>query len=333
MKALSKTTRIILLAITALYVIFVMPFWGPHKIAFQQIWTNNNINYDIFWQMRFPRVLIAFCAGSIFALGGVVFQALFRNPLVSPFTLGVTSGASFGAAMYIFLGLSFSIIGLSGISLFAFLGALLSVFIVWRLAKIKRVVSTTTVLLAGVAVSFFFSSLIMFIQYISGVAQSFKISRWLMGGFFTFGYSEVANVLPFTVIGFLVIWLFSHELNLLTTGDELARSRGVDTARTSQFLIVLISFLIGGVVAVCGPIAFIGIIIPHICRLMIGSDHRYLSLASFLFGGIFLVVCDGLARVVIAPAEMPVGIITALIGGPFFVWLLVSRSSDEAVSF
>jgi iron complex transport system permease protein len=333
MKSLSRKTRLVLLALTAVYVIYVMPFWGPHKIALQQIWEKGNTSYDIFWQMRFPRVLMGFCAGSIFALGGVVFQALFRNPLVSPFTLGVTSGASFGAAMYIFLGLSFTILGLSGISLFAFLGALLSVWIVWRLAKIKRVVSTNTILLAGVAVSFFFSSLIMFIQYLSGVAQSFKISRWLMGGFFTFGYSDVLNILPFTIVGFLAIWFFSHELNLLTTGDDLAKSRGVDTARTSRFLIVLISFLIGGVVAVCGPIAFIGIIVPHMCRIFIGTDHRYLTLASFLFGGIFLVVCDGIARVVIAPAEMPVGIITALIGGPFFVWLLVSRSSDEAVSF
>lgn len=325
--------RIVCLAVLAGLVLFLAPFWGVNAIDWKDILEFSSVNRDgnIFWQMRLPRVIVGFCAGAIFALGGMVFQALFRNPLVSPFTLGVTSGASLGAALYIYWGISFTVLGLSGISYFAFLGALFSVWIVWMLARARKNTSTSTILLAGVAVSFFFSSLIMFIQYLSGVNQSVKISRWLMGGFFTFGYSEVVNLVPITLVGLLVIWYFSYDLNLLTTGDDFAKSRGVETKKVLYFLIIFISFLISVVVSLCGPIAFVGIVVPHICRLFVGSNHRYLSIATFLFGGAFLVMCDALARWVIAPAEMPVGVITALIGGPFFVWLLVRKSDDNRV--
>ena len=321
------------LSVFAGSVLFFSPFWGVNTISLKNILEFSSVNREgsIFWQMRLPRVIVGFCSGAIFALGGMVFQALFRNSLVSPFTLGVTSGASLGAALYIYLGVSFSLLGLSGISYFAFIGALLSVWVVWILARAKKNASTSTILLAGVAVSFFFSSLIMFIQYLSGINQSVKISRWLMGGFFTFGYSEVFNLVPVTLMAFLVIWYFSYDLNLLTTGEDFAKSRGVETTKVLYFLIIFVSFLIGVVVSLCGPIAFIGIVAPHICRLFVGANHRYLSLATFLFGGAFLVLCDTLARLVIAPAEMPVGVITALIGGPFFVWLLVRKSGEEAV--
>lgn len=325
--------RILCLGVIAVLVLFFSPFWGVNTISWKDVLTFSSVSREggIFWQMRLPRVIVGFCAGAIFALGGMVFQALFRNPLVSPFTLGVTSGASLGAALYIYLGVSFTLLGLSGISYFAFIGALLSVWVVWTLARAKKNASTSTILLAGVAVSFFFSSLIMFIQYLSGVNQSVKISRWLMGGFFTFGYSEAANLIPIALIGLLVIWYFSYDLNLLITGDDFAKSRGVETGKVLYFLIIFISFLIGVVVSLCGPIAFVGIVVPHICRLFVGSNHRYLSMATFLFGGAFLVLCDALARLVIAPAEMPVGVITALIGGPFFVWLLVRKSDDQRV--
>ncbi len=306
----------------------IAPLLGAKLIGFSDIFdaSKNNIDSDVFWQMRLPRVLVAFMAGAIFALSGMVFQALFRNPLVSPFTLGVSAGASFGASVYIWLGLAVSFLGISGISLFSFCGAMLSIVIVWSLAKMKGGTSVATMLLAGVAVSFFFGSLILFVQYLSGVVEAFKISRWLMGGLFVFGYKPVFDILPFALIGLCSVWYFTHELNIFTTGEELAIARGVDVERTVKILFFLISIMIGGVVSVCGPIAFIGIIAPHICRLIVGPDHRYLTPATFLFGGLFLTICDALSRSLIAPAEIPVGIITALLGGPFFLWLLVKKS-------
>lgn len=327
---LSKTMVLTLLLIVAVAVVFFSPFVGANTLSLKNVFAaqSGGVDAKIFWQMRLPRVFIAFLAGATFALCGMVFQALFRNPLVDPSTLGVSAGASFGATVYIWLGLSFTVLGISGISLFAFLGAIFSIYIVWSLSKIRYGSSISKMLLAGIVVSFFFISLIMLIQYLSDINQSFRITRWLMGGLFVFGYGPLRDVLLFSMIGFALIWYFTHELNLLTTGEEVAISRGVDVERMTRILFLLISLVIGCMVAVCGPIAFVGIIVPHICRLLIGSDHRFLTPAVFLFGGLFLTVCDTFARTVVAPAEIPVGVITALAGGPFFLWLLRGRFND-----
>lgn len=180
-------------------------------------------------------------------------------------------------------------------------------------------------LLAGVAVSFSFASLIMLIQYVSGMSESVRITRWLMGGLIVFGYDAVMSMAPLAIGGLLLVLFFRNELNLFIMGEELAISRGVNTTLTIKILFLGISIMIGGIVAVCGPIAFIGIIAPHICRLIIGPDHRYLTPATFLFGGSFLTVCDTLARTLCPPAEIPVGVITSLLGGPFFLWILIRR--------
>lgn len=327
---LSKTAVLMFLLVAAVAVVLSAPFIGANLLSMKDVFDlqSGSVDAKIFWQMRLPRVFIAFLAGATFALCGMVFQALFRNPLVDPSTLGVSAGASFGATVYIWLGLSFAVLGVSGISLFAFIGALASIYIVWSLSRIRYGSSISKMLLAGIVVSFFFVSLIMLIQYLSNINQSFRITRWLMGGLFVYGYEPLWNVLFFSLAGFAVIWYFTHELNLLTTGEELAISRGVDVAVLINVLFLLISLIIGCMVAVCGPIAFVGIIVPHICRLLIGSDHRFLTPATFLFGGLFLTVCDTFARTVVAPAEIPVGVITAILGGPFFLWLLKDRFID-----
>ncbi len=326
----NKGVVIAVLGLLSAAVILAAPFWGAQTYSLREIMTPGLGERDvqIFWQMRLPRVLVAFCVGGIFALCGMVFQAIFRNPLVCPFTLGVSAGASFGATVYIWLGLSFAVLGISGVSLFAFAGALLSIIIVWSLSRIRYGSSTAKMLLAGLIVSFFFISLIMFIQFISGVYESFRISRWLMGSLTIFGYGPLWEVWPFALAGVVVIFYFSRELNLLTTGEEIAVSRGVDVNRMVKGLFVFLSIIIGRLVAICGPIAFVGIIAPHICRLLIGPDHRYLTPATFLFGGLFLTLCDMLARTVVAPGEMPVGIITAILGGPFFLWLLHAKFNE-----
>ncbi|MCP5064124.1 MAG: iron ABC transporter permease, partial [Ignavibacteriae bacterium] len=256
------------------------------------------------------------------------FQAMFRNSLATPFTLGVSSGAAFGAALYVKLGIIFSLFGIIGQTIFAFIGALISIIIIYTLSRIKRGFSVGTMLLAGVAINFFFSSFILFIQFMSDFTESFSIMRWLMGGFEIVGYTDIYNILPFIIVGSLIIIFLSTELNLLTLGEDIAISRGVSVAKVKNTLFIATSLMVSGVISVVGPIGFVGMMIPHISRLIIGSEHRYLVFLNIIFGGAFLVLCDTLSRTLIAPAEIPVGVITALLGGPFFIWLLINNSGE-----
>ncbi len=290
-----------------------------------------SMDAEILWKIRVPRVCLAFLAGSALAASGMVFQAMFRNPLATPFTLGVSSGASLGAALYMWLGFSFGVLGVSGLSICSFTGAVLSITLVYGLTRASRGFSTATMLLAGVAVSLFFSSLILFIQYMSDITNAFRIIRWLMGGLEVVGFSAVLNLAPFAIGGMAIILLLTDELNLLTIGEDLAQSRGVDVKATKRLFFFATSLMVGGVVAVCGPIGFIGMIVPHICRLLVGAEHRKLAPACILFGGMFLTLCDALARTLIAPGEIPVGVITALLGGPFFLWLLLRGLSERSI--
>ncbi len=282
-------------------------------------------------QLRVPRAALAFLAGTGLALAGMTFQAMFRNALATPFTLGVASGAAFGATLSIRLGWTFSLLGVSAVSLSAFLGALGSLLLVYGIASARRTFSTAVLLLSGVAVSFFFSSLILFVQYLSDFTGSFRILRWLMGGLDAVGYAAVLDVLPFVLSGSAVILFFGRELNLLAVGEDFAVSRGVDLSRVRVVLFGASTLMVGGIVALCGPIGFVGMMAPHICRLLVGPEHRWLGPATALFGGLFLLACDSLARLLIAPAEIPVGVVTALLGGPFFVWLLLRRPAGAGL--
>jgi iron complex transport system permease protein len=320
-----------ILFVLAIVVLSGAPFVGMKAIPLDAVLhpAFGGKESDIFWKIRMPRVCVSFLAGATLAVSGMAFQAMFRNPLATPFTLGVASGASLGAAIYVRLGFMFSVLGVSGMSISAFAGAILSILLVYGLTRIKRGFSTTTMLLAGVAISFFFSSVILFTQYMSDFTHSFRILRWLMGGLEVVGFESVMNMVPFVITGSTIILCMKHELNLMMIGEEIAVSRGMDAVRAKQLLFFATSLMVGGVVAICGPIGFVGIMIPHICRLLIGADHKYLTMATLLFGGVFLTLCDMLARTIIAPAEMPVGIITALLGGPFFLWLLLGKSSSN----
>jgi len=324
---------LLLFLLFAAAVLVLAPFIGMEWIAPGDVLGAGAkpVEAKIFWHIRVPRVLVAFLAGGGLALCGMTFQALFRNALATPFTLGVSAGASLGAALCVWIGLGVGWLAMSGVTLAAFLGAVGSMALVYGLTRIKGGFSTATLLLAGVAVNFTFGSLILFVQYISNLHDAFRILRWMMGGLEVSGYGDVLVVAPFVVLGTGVLLYLVHDLNLLTTGEDLARSRGVPVGRTRGVLFVVTSLIVGGVVAVCGPIGFVGMMAPHICRLLIGADHRVLAPASLLFGGGFLVLCDCVARTVMAPAEMPVGILTAMLGGPFFVWLLVSRSYGRTI--
>ena len=328
--------RLVLFTLFVLAVVVAAgaPLLGGERIPLDVLWRADadQTQLAILWKIRIPRVAMAFLAGSALATAGMTFQAMFRNPLATPFTLGVASGASLGAVVCLHQGWSFACLrcmGISSVSACAFGGSLVTVLLVYGLTRAKRGFSTATMLLAGVAVSFFFSSLILFLQYLSDLAQMFRMLRWVMGGLnHVVDFDDVLNVLPLAVSGCLIVVYLTHELNLITTGEELATSRGVNVHRLKKMLFFAASLMVGGVVAFCGPIGFVGLMAPHICRLLIGPDHRYLTPATLLFGGAFLVICDTVARTFMAPTEIPVGIVTALLGGPFFIWLLLSRTSE-----
>lgn len=321
-----STVLLLTLLILTLIILIIAPSCGMQWInPLLLIQPDNGMDRNILIQIRVPRVLTAFLAGGALAVSGMAFQSVFRNPLATPFTLGVSSGAALGAALFIRFGLFIAIPITGGVGIAAFAGAMLSILMVYGLTRIKGGFSTATLLLAGVAVNFFFSSLILFINFISDFSQSHKIIHWMMGGFGNSGYEQVGQLAAFTIAGTAILWFMSHELNLLMTGGDIAITRGVNVPVVKRMLFIAVSLMVGAVVAFCGPIGFVGMMAPHICRLLIGPNHRNLLPVAFLFGGIFLTACDTFARSIIPPAEIPAGVITALLGGPFFIALLMNR--------
>ena len=290
---------------------------------------NDPIEARILTELRVPRVTLGFLAGAALATAGMAFQAVFRNALATPYTLGVSAGASLGAAVYAHLGLTASLAGIPGYAFAALSGALVAIGLVYAIARAACGFSSSTLLLAGVAISFVFTSAILAIQYIGDVTTSFRIGRWLLGGLEVVGFQPVLHVLPFVAIGIAILLAVSRDLDLLVVGEEAAASRGVSVASVKKLIFAAASLMVGGVVATCGPIGFVGLVVPHIGRLVVGPGHRTLGLFSVLAGGTFLVACDALGRTVVAPVEIPVGIITALLGGPFFLAMLVQGHARQ----
>lgn len=322
-----RRSTLAILAAFAVLVWLAAPFVGIKGLDPRLIWQpiSSSMDAEIFWRLRVPRTSLAFMAGAALSLCGMVFQALFRNPLATPYTLGVSSGASLGAVLYLYTGITFTVLGVSGVTLAAFAGAMLSIAVVLGLAGHQGYGEANTTLLAGVAVSLFFSSLILFFQYLSDFTNSIRIMRWLMGGLETVGMQPIWQLMPVFLLGLAVVFYFRRELNLLMVGEEFAASRGTQLKLVKYALFLATSLTVAGVVSLCGPIGFVGMIAPHICRLLIGPDHRYLAPATVCFGGAFLTLCDIISRMLIPPAEIPVGVITAIMGGPFFLWLLTQR--------
>ena len=291
------------------------------SIPFEQ-----NVDAQIFFVARLPRVVAAAIVGAALASAGVVFQALLRNPLATPFTLGVSAGASLGAMLAIIFGTSLAFVPFSIVPLASLIGATIATAIVYWLATPSgRAMSTSVLLLAGVTLNSFFSALIMFVQYIADFAQVYRAARWLMGDLDVGGFDPILGALPLVVVAFAVFALLPAPLNLLSLGPEAAAARGVDVGRAQRLAFFSASLATSAAVALAGPIGFIGIVVPHLVRLMVGVDHRTVLPASALFGAAFLVGCDLAARTLLSPIEIPVGVVTAMIGGPFFLWLLVRQ--------
>lgn len=278
---------------------------------------------SIIFDVRMPRILSSVLIGGALGIAGCAMQGIFRNPMASPYVTGISSGAVFGTSLIITL--NWERIWMIP-SAFAF--ALCTSFLVYYLAKIKGKITVGTLLLSGISVSLFFSALITFVQYIAGERQLQEIMFWLMGGLWTSNWSKMAITVPLISSGGIGIVCCSRDLNILLSGEEQARSLGVHVDSVRKTILILVSIVTTGAVAFFGIIGFVGLIIPHIMRIFIGPDHRVLLPASFLGGAIFLLWTDTLARTIIKPSELPVGIITALLGVPFFIFLLRKRKKE-----
>jgi len=283
---------------------------------------------DIFFNLRLPRIALAFLAGASLAVVGAVFQALLRNPLATPYTLGVAGGGSFGAVTAIFLGASFPALAFSWgpfnyVQCAAFGGSILAVLVIYGLARIGDRISTMDLLLAGVTMGMIFAALVMAVRYFASPTLLVGMDQWMMGGIDITNWPTLVSVLPFLVPGLGALLLMARGFDQISFGEAMAQGRGVNVARLQKQAFFFGSLATAAVVAVTGPIGFVGLIVPHTVRRIVGPDHRLLLPCTLFAGGAFLVLCDTFARTVLAPTELPVGVVTSLLGGPFFIYLLV----------
>lgn len=275
--------------------------------------------------IRLPRVLAGFLVGAGLAAIGVALQALLRNALADPYVLGVSSGAALGVSLAMLFGVGTTLILLPALPLFGFLGGFLSLMVIYRLAQSQERLPVQSLLLAGVILNAILTAVIMFVTSIMEPARSAGLMAWLMGSLTIPGYPMLIVFALYMATGVMLLMSMGQTLNVLTLGEESARALGIETERVKKRLFLLTALLTGAVVSVSGMIGFVGMVVPHAVRLVIGSDHRLLLPASALVGGMFLVLSDTIARALLAPTEIPVGIVTAIAGGPFFLYLLLGR--------
>ncbi len=277
----------------------------------------------IILHIRLPRVLVGVLVGASLAVSGVVFQALFKNPMASPFVTGVSSGAALGASIAIVAGAGGTALGLGFVSISAFLGALGAALLVSVISRAGSGSQTLRLLLSGLAVSYVLSAATSLIMIISG-QELHAVVSWLMGGLTNSNWTQVEIGMPTSMLGILGAYVFSRELNVMLLSDEEAKNLGVEVEKTRRRLVILASTTTAVAVSLTGTIGFVGLMTPHLARSVLGSDHRILVPTSAILGSVMLVVSDAIARTILIPSEIPVGIVTSLLGGPFFIYLLVT---------
>ena len=332
---MKRNTTLLVLAAALLATIITSVAVGPVWIAPQKIaamlanlvvpgnHTWSEAEAIIIFQIRLPRTFMALLVGSGLAVSGVAMQALFKNPLADPYVLGASSGAGFGAALIISLGVVSAIF----VPLAAFAGAIIASFTVYALSMIGPRSSVSLLLLSGIALSTFFSALISYLMFVAG-SNLQELVFWLMGGFWASTWQYVEITFPVILVGAVILYAYARDLNLMLSGEESAQHLGVAVENLKRVLLVTVSFVVGVAVAFCGIIGFVGLIVPHVVRTFTGPDHKALIPASALFGGILLIWADIIARSAIPGTEVPVGIITALLGAPFFMYLVRSKRKN-----
>lgn len=275
----------------------------------------------IILKIRLPRIILAALVGSGLSIVGAAFQGIFKNPMAEPYVLGVSSGASVGATIAIVLGLGLNFFGITVETAFAFVGAVLTTLLVYSIARVGNKVPVVNLLLSGVVISFFFSSIISILMTLNRDKVD-KIIFWLMGSVSAASYNQILMVATVVIAGFIIIYYHSRELNVILMGEEEAKTMGVNVERVKKRLLLISSLVVGVIVSFSGIIGFVGLIIPHVVRLIFSSDNRIVIPFSAVYGAVFMIACDTIARVALNPAELPVGVITSFFGAPFFIYLL-----------
>lgn len=314
----------------------ILPFVGPGSDTLAGPFADGSPDADafIFYELRLPRIILALFAGGALALTGACFQVILRNPLAEPYTLGVTGGAAVGAVLALSVrGLGYSFGPFSTVQAFALAGAFAVMFVIYRLARRPQGISMSVLLLAGVTLSIFCGGLVLFVRYLADPHSLLSMDHWLMGGLSVFGFRELLPLAPFMAVGLVILLMQIPTLNHLSLGEGLAAGHGVDVARVQKMVFIGGSLLTAGAVSLTGPIGFVGLIVPHAVRRLSGFDQRVVVPASFLLGGAFLALCDMLGQSVLPmliegiskAQQTPVGVITAIIGGPVFIKILLGK--------
>jgi len=330
----SKTVLAYMTAIALL----IISIWcgvsiGSVHIPLEVIWNKaaDETAANILWKIRLPRVLLAGLVGASLAIAGAAFQGLLKNPLADPYTLGVSSGASVGAVVTLFFGISLPVVGLYALPTLSMVGAVLTMIAVMSFARIvDRSLKMETLILTGVIFSSFLGSLISLMIALSG-EELRQVIGWLLGSVSMRGWPYVQMITPFVVIGSILLWTQRRELNVLLYGEERAKHLGVNVKRSKYLILIGGSMLTGAAVAVSGTIGFVGLVVPHMTRMIWGSDHRHLLPLSFLNGATLLIICDLVARTIIVPRELPIGVITAFIGAPVFSYIFYKQRRSKGV--
>ncbi|HEX7177231.1 MAG TPA: iron ABC transporter permease [Pyrinomonadaceae bacterium] len=317
-----RLRRALLILSAALVASTLFALWAGYKrLDVAALWTDESARV-VFFQLRLPRVLMAGVVGASLGVVGAALQALFRNPLAEPLTLGVSGGGALGASVAIAFGLGARVAGLPFVFVAAFLGALASVLVVYRLARTGAVVLPGALLLAGVVMNTVALSCVVVVQYFADYSRALQILRWTIGSLDTVGFDLLWRMLIFLVPGWIALFVMARDLHLLAVDEETAASLGVNVRRSERLVYAAAALVVGVTVAVGGTIGFVGLIVPHAVRLLFGEDVRVVLPCSFVLGAAFLMLADAAARTVLVAGELPVGAITAVAGGPVFLWLL-----------
>ncbi|UNT55081.1 MULTISPECIES: FecCD family ABC transporter permease [Lysinibacillus] len=306
---------------------------GSVHIPLEVLWNKavDETAANIFWKIRLPRVLLAGLVGASLAIAGAAFQGLLKNPLADPYTLGVSSGASVGAVLTIFFSISIPVVGLYALPTFSMIGAIITMVVVMSFARlVDRSLKMETLILTGVIFSSFLGSLISLMIALSG-EELRQVIGWLLGSVSMRGWPYVQMIIPFVIVGSIMLWTQRRELNVLLYGEERAKHLGVNVKRSKYLILAGGSMLTGAAVAVSGTIGFVGLVVPHMTRMIWGSDHRHLLPLSFFNGATLLIICDLVARTIIVPRELPIGVITAFIGAPVFSYIFYKQRRSKGV--
>lgn len=305
--------RLILYIFILLALMVASSTMGAARIPWDELWQS-----PIFLNLRLPRILLCVLAGAALSVSGASYQAIFRNSLTDPYVLGISSGASLGAAIAIVAGLQYTLLGIGGCAL---VSALLTIWLIYRIATIGNRLHSTTLLLTGVCLTFLISALVSLLMVLHQDKME-SIIFWTMGSFSGATWHSVLTLLPVVVLGTAVVLRHGRDLNLLLVGSEAAQSMGVDVEKVKKWLLLATTFMIAFTVSSSGVIGFVGLVVPHCVRLLVGLDNRRVLPYSIVLGSIFVLLCDTLARTIIPTGELPVGSLTALVGAPLFIYLL-----------